>query len=338
MRWPDGAVQIARIQPRDPVRGIVGAGAMLDALGQMAGVAAAPTLRGQMILRHGGRDYAVASLGVDPAREARVSDIDADMVQGSLAALSRRSDGVIIGAALADKMGAGIGDVLIASTAESGAALRVVGIFRTGLEAQDTTQVYLALARQQSLLSRPRVVNQIHVRLDDIARSIPMARMIEARWGYKAAPWEETYSRILDVFLLQNIIMYTTTGAILVVAAFGIFNIIATVVLEKARDIAILRSIGMPAGEVVAIFVVEGAVVGVLGVLGGWLLGWLLTLGLEQIPAPGTTTGETLTVARSAFTYALASGIALVSSIGAAWFPARRAARTDPLAIIRGAT
>ena len=323
---PAAAVQISRILPRDPVRGIVGAGAMLDALAAMPGLSAAPTLRGQMILRRAGRDYAVTALGVDPVRELRVTSLERDMRQGSLAALGTRPDGVVIGSGLA-------------TTAGGESTLRVVGIFHTGLEQQDTGQVYVALARQQSMQGRPRVVNEIHVRLDDIGRSIPVAAMIEGRWGFKAAPWEETYARILSVFVLQNAIIFSTTGSILVVAGFGIFNIISTVVMEKARDIAIMRSVGMPRGGVVAIFVIEGLVVGVLGMVAGWLLGWGIAAVLRQVPSPGASDpSEKLRVVLSGFTFVLGSAIALASAVGAAWIPARKAARTDPLAIIRGAT
>jgi len=273
-------------------------------------------------------------------RELRVTSLERDMRQGSLAALGTRPDGVVIGSGLADKMGATLGDTLaVATTAGGESTLRVVGIFHTGLEQQDTGQVYVALARQQSMQGRPRVVNEIHVRLDDIGRSIPVAAMIEGRWGFKAAPWEETYARILSVFVLQNAIIFSTTGSILVVAGFGIFNIISTVVMEKARDIAIMRSVGMPRGGVVAIFVIEGLVVGVLGMVAGWLLGWGIAAVLRQVPSPGASDpSEKLRVVLSGFTFVLGSAIALASAVGAAWIPARKAARTDPLAIIRGAT
>lgn len=336
---PDAAVHISRVLPRDPVRGISGAGAIVDALSAMPGVVAAPVLRGQMILRRAGRDYAVSASGIDPVRVKQVTALEKDMVAGSLDALGIRSDGIIIGASLATKMGASLGDTIAVSTAAgSGVALRVVGLFRTGMEAQDNALAYVSLARQQSLQGRPRVVNEIQVRLTDIARSIPMAAMIEGRWGYKAAPWEETFERILEVFLLQNVIIYGSTGSILIVAAFGIFNIISTVVMEKARDIAILRAVGIPGRVVVLVFVVEGSVVGVLGLLGGCAAGALIALVLGQIPAPGATDPtQTLKVLQSVFTYGLASGIALLSAVAAAWLPARKASRTDPLTIIRGA-
>jgi len=335
---PQAAVEVTRILPRDPVRGIANASAILDALSAMPGVAAAPTLRGQMLLRRAGRDYAVSAIGIDPVLEMRVTALAKDMKQGSLEALGTRPDGVVMGLPLAEKMGAGLGDTISVATAAGGeSVLRVVGLFRTGLEQQDLGQVYVSLNRQQSMQARPRVVNEIHIRLADLSRSIPIAELIEGRWGYKAAPWEETFARVLEVFLLQNLIIYGTTGSILLVAGFGIFNIISTVVTEKARDIAIMRSVGMPRGSVVATFIMEGLAVGAMGVAAGWLMGWGAASLIETFPAPGADPGMTLTVAQTPFSYGLAGAIAMASAVVAAWLPARKAARTDPLSIIRGA-
>ncbi len=336
---PGAALEIRRILPRDPVRGIAGAGAIVEALSAMPGVAAAPLLRGQLILRRAGRDYAIAVNGIDPARQAKVTTLARDIVAGSLDALATRSDGIIIGESLAEKMGAGLGDTLIAVPPTGrAAALRVVALFRTGQDMVDTTTAYVTLARQQSLQGRPRVVNQIQLRLADMSRSIPFAATIEGRWGYKAAPWEETFARILEVFVLQNVIIYGSTGSILIVAAFGIFNIISTVVMEKGRDIAIMRAIGLPGRVVVAIFVTEGAIVGVLGVLAGCGLGIAIAAILGRIPAPGASDpNQMLVVAQTWLNYGLACGIALASAVVASWLPARRAVRSNPLDTIRGA-
>ena len=169
------------------------------------------------------------------------------MVEGSFEALASNPNGLVIGRQLADKMGVGLGDSVTAvTTAGTQTSLKIVGIFHTGIDAEDQYWGIVPLARQQAMQNRPRVVNEIHVRLADVSRSIPLAQAIERRWGFKSAPWEETYARVLDVFALQDKIMFLTTASILVVAGFGIFNVISTIVLEKARDIAIMRSIGMP--------------------------------------------------------------------------------------------
>ncbi len=185
--------------------------------------------------------------------------------------------------------------------------------------------------------NRPRVVNQIHVRLADVSRSIPLAGQIERRWGFKAAPWEEFYARVLDVFALQDKIIYLTTTSILVVAGFGIFNVISTIVMEKARDIAIMRSIGMPGASVVAIFLIEGIFVGMIGMILGWFAGWGLSGLIHMIPAPTGHAGDLMPIKLTPLLFSAAGTIALLSAIGAAWLPARKAARADPLTIIRGA-
>jgi lipoprotein-releasing system permease protein len=214
-----------------------------------------------------------------------------------------------------------------------------VGIFKTGLEHNDLRQVYVNLTKQQSMQGQPRIINEIRIKLDDISQSIPMAKKIEGVFAYKSAPWEETNSRILSVFVLQNAIIYTTVTAIMMVAGFGIYNIISTIVMEKARDIAIMRSIGLSQSDVVRIFLVQGIVVGLVGSLAGCGMGYLMAQGLQSIPAPGATEpGQTLRVTMELWRFLLASGISLGIATIAAWLPSRKAAKTNPLNIIRGAT
>ena len=118
-------MEIRRVLPRDLVSGIGGVAAILDALNAMDGVAAAPSLIGQVILRHAGRDYAITVIGVDATREIRVTDIVHDMVQGSFEALASEPNGLIISQRLADKMGVSIGDgVNATTTAGTQASLR----------------------------------------------------------------------------------------------------------------------------------------------------------------------------------------------------------------------
>lgn len=336
---PKAALDLRRVVARDPVRGIGNAQAILDALQAMPGMEAAPALRGQGLLRRAGRDYGVTVLGIRPEREARATQLAGEMVAGRLDALDAAPDGVILGTGLAAKMAIGMGDSLLLASPTGGTArLRVVGLFKTGIESLDNAQIYIPLAKQQAVQGRPRVVNEIRVRLAEVARSIPVADALERRFGYKAAPWEETNSRVLSVFRLQNVIIYMTTGAILVVAGFGIFNIISTVVLEKSRDIAILRSVGMPPATVTRIFIVEGLVVGLVGMLVGFVVAMGIAEALRMIPAPGSTDPtQTLRVDTSPLSFAVAGGIALATSVLAAWLPASRAARIDPLTIIRGA-
>ncbi|HMS45355.1 MAG TPA: ABC transporter permease, partial [Alphaproteobacteria bacterium] len=130
-----------------------------------------------------------------------VTTLPEDLIAGSLNALNSVPDGIIIGNLLAEKLGASLGDSLIAATpAGIITNLKIVGVFRTGLNQLDEGQTYVHLVKQQSLQNRPRVINEIRIRLPDVAQSIPVASSLETRWGYKAAPWEEANSRVLAVF------------------------------------------------------------------------------------------------------------------------------------------
>ena len=151
--------------------------------------------------------------------------------------------------------------------------------------------------------------------------------------------WEEAHEDLLSTFLIRNIIMYTVVGAILLVASFGTYNIVSTITHEKARDIAIMKSLGMSEFTVRTIFVIEAMIIGIVGALVGFALGYLLcvALGSIEIKNPFLDSNR-LPLAYSSWHYLLAGLAALTSSVTAGYLPARKAARVHPVDIIRGAT
>jgi lipoprotein-releasing system permease protein len=133
--------------------------------------------------------------------------------------------------------------------------------------------------------------------------------------------------------------MYTVVGAILLVASFGTYNIISTITHEKARDIAIMKSLGFSEGRVRTIFVIEAALIGLAGALIGFVLGYALCAALGSIEIKSPFTDMTrIPIAYSPLHYLMAAAVAVVSSLAAGYMPARRAARLHPVEIIRGAT
>ncbi len=166
-----------------------------------------------------------------------------------------------------------------------------------------------------------------------------VATRIENDTGYKSVSWQEANEDLLSTFIIRNIIMYTVVGAILLVASFGTYNIISTITHEKARDIAIMKSLGLSEYTVRSIFVIEAMMIGVAGALVGFLLGYLLCLALGSITITNPfLDSDRLPLAYSYVHYALAGMVALVSSVLAGYQPARKAARGNPVEIIRGAT
>ena len=337
---PGGAVEIIGVKPRDEPRGIRNARGVIAAIQDMPGVSVAPTLTGQAFLRYGTRDVAATLTGIDPAAERRVTNLEKDLLSGTLDALYTTANGLILGEALARKLGAETGTML-SLVSIHGATLKtkVVGVFRSGITSVDNTVAYTLLKKAQVVQDRPNVINQLRLRLADVEQAQAVAQRIENRFGYRAEPWQESNANVLGIFVIQNAIMYSTVGTILLVACFGIFNVVSTVVYEKTRDIAILKSMGFREGDVLRIFLLQGLVVGVVGTLAGWILGWLLvsfmaTLRFEIV---GFVRSQGFILYRSPLHYAISGGFALASSVFAAWLPARKAARVNPVDIVRGA-
>lgn len=335
-----GAVQVHGVKPRDRIRGIRAAGDKLAMLEAMEGVAAAPVLQGQALLRYGSRDVSAALTGIDPLRHARVSNIEKDMIAGRLEDLRSTANGIIIGDGLAWKLGAQLGDTItVVSPAGVTLSMKIVGLFRTGIQTVDQASGFTLLKVNQVLQNRPNVINQILLRLEDVRQAEPLARQIEARFGDRTESWEEQNRNILTVFVIQNAIMYSVVGAILLVAAFGIYNIISTVVFEKTRDIAILKSLGFTEGDIQRLFLVQGIIAGILGAIVGCLLGALMVEALAQVRF-GTETpagNDRFILARDWRVYVAASLFAVAAAGIAAVIPARRASRLDPVQVVRGA-
>jgi len=340
LAFVDGAVLVHGVKPRDRIRGIRAPGDKLAVLEAMEGVAAAPVLQGQALLRYGSRDVSASITGIDPALHRRVSNIEKDMIVGSLDDLRSSANGIIIGEGLAFKLGVQLGDT-ISAISPSGVVLsmKVVGLFRTGIQTVDQTAGFALLKVNQVLQNRPNVVNQILIRLADVRQAEPLARQIEARFGDRAESWEEQNQNILTVFVIQNAIMYSVVGAILLVAAFGIYNIISTVVFEKTRDIAILKSLGFTEGDIQRLFLLQGIIAGILGAIVGCVLGALMIEALAQVrfgvATPAGNSGFIL--ARDWRFYVAASLFAVAAAGIAAVIPARRASRLDPVQVVRGA-
>lgn len=335
-------VAIAGLRPRDDRRGIINPTAALSWLRAWIPGRLAPSLKLQGVIRYSGREVGASVIGVEPTVEVGVSPIVEDFRQGSFSALAVGGNNVLIGDTMANRLGAGLGDTITVVSAQGLTRnFKIAGLFHTGSTARDEGEAYVLLKNAQILSERPNAINEIRIKLDDPNRAPLVAQRAEAELGYKAVAWQEANESILEALVVRNIIMYTVVGAILLVAGFGIFNIISTITHEKARDIAIMKSLGFPAGDMRRLFLLEGLAIGAAGSVGGWLIGFLLVYGLSLVRFEIAATGQEMTrlpIAWSVLHYVIASAFALGSAAVAGYLPARRAARVNPVDIIRGAT
>lgn len=333
------AAEIHGLTPAVRRRGIKNPLATLDSLDGWIPGAAAPSVQTRAIIRYAGRDVGAAVIGIDPNKEPRVSNLVAKMREGTLASLYRATNAVILGDRLAEKLGARVGANLTVQGDRGRVGAQVVGIFHTGIRAIDEGTVYALLKTAQVLAAQTGLVNEIRVRLGDPMAALATARRIESETGYKSVSWQEANEDLLSTLVIRNVIMFTVVGAILLVASFGTYNIISTITYEKARDIAIMKSLGFREATVRRIFVIEAAMIGFSGAILGWALGYLLCLALGsiEIKSPFMDTSY-LPLAYSPLHYAIATAVAVGSSLIAGFVPARKASRVHPVDIIRGAT
>ena len=337
-RFGEGAVELRGYKVRTEVRGIKGWQGIVEAANAVPGALASPSLTGGVTLRLGGHEEALAIVGVDPEVETKISTIEDQLRVGRLRDLETVQGGIIIGEELAARLGVKMGDIVAASTSSSKArSMRIVGLFKKGQAMISSNSGYVLLREAQSLLGRPFIINRIGIHLDDPYAAQEVAARLEQRFGYKAESWQERSSEFLSLLVTRNVIMYSVVSAILLVASFGIYTVVSTSVSDKRRDIAILRSIGFSERDLQLIFVLEGIMLAAIGVIFGWMLGYVLMEILASLRFPIAGEDESVPLDRSTRQYVIAAASSFIAGSVAAWLPARKAARVDPVDILRGA-
>jgi lipoprotein-releasing system permease protein len=338
--FPSAIADIHGMKPRTELRGIRQYKEKLALIARRTDLQIAAVLQGQVIASFAGMTRGVSITGVKPEQMKNVSRIEDYFVTGSLDSLSANPNGIIIGVGLADKFQLKMGDKL-SITSPSGTIhlMKIVGLFNTGTTNYDESQTFALLNRVQNLLERPNVANRFILKLQDPQQSAVIAHQIERELGYKTQSWQEASQDLMNLVLIRNLIMYSVVSAILLVASFGIYNVISTVVLEKTKDIAILKSIGFEARDIERIFLIEGAILGLIGSISGSAVGLSLMYGLSRIAikSPFNTTRAFLPIDWSTDQILIAITFAMLSALFAAWLPARKGGRVRPVDILRGA-
>jgi len=314
---------------------------LLATLRRMPGITAvAPQVTGDLIATYGTKTMSLAVMGVDPDQTTRVTTIGTKVTDGDFARLKTAADGVVIGSGVSSVLGAKVDDIITLSSPTGGlTTAKVVGIFSTGVTPVDYSRAYMLINDAQTLLDKRNIINEITLRTDDYTKAEQYAAQIESMSGYKTESWQESNANFLKIFRIQTIITYFITGALLVVAAFGVLNILIMAVLERVNDIAILKSFGLSRGDITQVYVFQGLVIGLIGATVGLVLGKLAVEGLRRIPIQmeGLVKAEGLLMSEHVSNYVTAFVAAIVVTLIAAVYPARRAAKYDPVEVIRGA-
>ena len=333
-------VRVAHESPSDRQLRILRPVEVLRALEAQPGVlAAAGSLVGSAVLALGAQQLPVDLRGVEPAAQARVTALASYVTEGSYRSFEAASDGLLLGVGVATKLGAKLGDVVTASSPlGQPQRLKVVALFDSSIPPVDNARAYVKLRVAQALLGRPDTIGRLELRLSEPERSPAVAAAIERVLGYDAESWQEANANFLSLFVIQNMVIGFVIAAILAVGGFGILAIQAMIVLQKTRDIAILRSVGFRRADILLCFLAQGAAVALVGGLLGAALGHATNVALAGIRThqEGFVKTDSFLVYDDPAYYVYGLVFALLTGLLASLLPALRGARVEPVDVLRG--
>ncbi len=276
--------------------------------------------------------------GVDLDDHLAVTDLARQILRGDLEDYRRTPNGALVGNVLANWLQVGVGDSFAIEIHGQTRRYRVCAIYETGIRDIDKERVYLHLDEARSLLQRPGATSFIQVSLFDPDRAPEDAAQIQAVIQHAVSSWQLREKTWLEVFRALRFSSALTVSTIILVAGLGMFNTLAMLVLEKTKEIAILRSMGYTRRDISGIFLWQGALVLVGGAVLGSLFGAAATWGVSRLPIRirGIFSTDSFVVTWSPWHYLAAVGAAAAVVLVASYLPARRAARLEPGEVIRG--
>ena len=302
-------------------------------------ISCSPVLRGTVSARAGFENATVDLYGIDPALHARTTDLLHQLIEGRFDDFRNNTSAIIIGSRLAELLQTSVGDT-VQLLAPNGEYWRfsVAAIARAGIGSIDSTRIYSHAKVAQALLQQPSGATMIIYKLRDRNRAPVLARRFETIFQHNALSWQEREESTLQLFLTLRMSVAITVSLIILLAGFGIFNVLTMSVLAKIKEIAILRSIGYRRRDIGAIFLWQGALIAAAGSVLGCLLGALMTWGVSHIPIRlrGLLYTNYFLVTWDWRHYVFATLLAILAVFIASYVPARRAAQLPPVVTIRG--
>ncbi|MCL7413117.1 MAG: ABC transporter permease [ANME-2 cluster archaeon] len=294
--------------------------------------------QGEAALQYKHSAEGVLLYGINPDDENRVVNREKDMLAGEFASLANPGSRIILGFKLANNLDVGIGDTVTAQIPGAEPTdFTITGIFQTGTPV-DETIAFTNLERLQDFYGSGDVVTGLGVRLSDVYAADTIASRIDMETGYDAVSWIEQNSDILSLLKSSEGLVYLIYIIIFTISGFGIANILIMIVMEKVGEIGMLMAMGASRRSIMLIFLLEAGILGLTGVMIGWILGYVAALAIAAITIPIPPEMyfgmDHLPVEIELKNFITAGIFAMVINTLAGVFPARRASRMDPVEAI----
>ncbi|NER16846.1 ABC transporter permease [Spongiivirga citrea] len=303
-------------------------------------IAAIPQLKTQIFYISGPIELGGNLSGIDIMKEVEFFNFKDYIVKGTPQDLLNSDVGILLGSGVASKMSLGIGDrVQIRTAVGTNFPLKVIGVFQSGIADLDNVQSFVNLRTAQKILGVPRNhITDINVKLHDIDKAFPLAKKIEGQFNLKAIDIKTANAQFETGTNIRNLITYAVSITLLIVAGFGIYNILNMLIYEKMNDIAILKATGFSGKDVQYIFLSQAMIIGFVGGILGLLIGYIISSIIDKIAfeTEALPTITTYPVNFNVWFYLIGISFAMVSTFLAGYLPSRKARKIDPVRIIRG--
>ncbi|MNR80288.1 Lipoprotein-releasing system transmembrane protein LolE [compost metagenome] len=300
---------------------------------------ALPFVSGQGLLVRNGQTSGILIRGIDPKQEAKNEDWTRFVLVGDLDRVEGGATPVMLGGELAKKLGAGMGDRLKLVTGMNRSQdVVVTGIYQAGLYEYDAHIAFVPLDTAQNLFNMNGAVSGIALRLHEVFKAPAIARDIQDRHPYHVRSWTVQNQSLMAALALEKRVIFLVILFIIVVATMGIANTLAMWVLERNRELSLVRAVGATGTQIGALVVTEGMVVALGGVTLGLAAGVGLSLGLATFPISLPSDVyfiDKLPVDMQVGDFVATAIAAIIISLMACLLPARRAIRLDPIEVIR---
>jgi len=302
-----------------------------------------PFVLSKLLARNKTRFTPCVARGVVPQLEGEIAGLKKNLIEkNALEELSYTPNGILVGDLLAKKLNAGYHSRVVLVTKNSEEfPVTLVGRFSSGFNAKDEREAYVNLAlaqRMEGIASNS--VTGIGMRTAHVERANETAAEVQTLSGYKSESWDETNRNVIEFYNRNALITLVLVGFVFIVAGLGVSSVMTTVVLQKVKDIAIMRSMGMPAGNITRIFMLEGLMIGILGVLIGSPVGHVICHFGSSIRFEASTAGvlksDRINLIETPDAHLIVIVFGILIAVLSSMSPARKATRYQPVRILRG--
>lgn len=278
--------------------------------------------------------------GIQILNEARLFNLQDYIIEGKPEDLHNSDNGILLGIGIAKKMSLNVGDRVQISTIKGDVfPLKIVGLYQSGIADIDAIQSFANLKTVQRILGETEnYITDINVKLYDIEQALPLSKKIEHLFNLKAIDIKTANAQFETGSSIRNLITYAVSITLLIVAGFGIYNILNMLIYEKMNDIAILKATGFSGKDVQLIFMSQAMIIGFVGGILGLLIGFGLANLIDTIPfkTQALPTIETFPVNIKPLFFVIGFSFAMLSTFLAGYLPSKKAKKIDPVEIIRG--